>query len=160
MGFGKRVIGEQAYADSGRQGAVSKAAGGFGPRVIGQAAYDAAHPKATDAAAELPAIGSKPGESKPTEGEKTPVEAYNVAGAIAKAKQNPADLPRLLKLEMARADGPRKGVLRAYDDMLAAGDTKLPEETVVAMLAQIAEALGEAPAAGKDPADTPGQAAG
>jgi hypothetical protein len=133
MGFGARVIGKQAYEESKKADAAKTRVAGFGPRVIGQKAYDAAR---GITAPPVPPVGQAKKPDAPA------TEAYNVAGAIDAAKANVHDLPRLLALELQRADGPRKTVLRAYREMLA--DPGLDGGTVAALEEQIAAALGEA----------------
>jgi len=105
MGFGPRVIGEAAFLAEKAAKTEKAAVGYFGSRVVDAPVKVAPAPE--------PAVIPAP---------PVPVtEAYNFEQAIAVAKKNVHDLPRLLDLELARAAGPRKTVLRAYAEMALDG---------------------------------------
>ena len=125
MGFGPRVVGQEAFLAA--QAAEKKAAvvGTFGKRV-----QDIEAPKPVAPAPEPAVIPAPP----------VPVtEAYNFEQAIAVAKKNVHDLPRLLDLELARPSGPRKTVLRAYAEL--ALDGTLSDEVGLALDERITAAL-------------------
>jgi hypothetical protein len=128
VGFGRDIIGEAAVAAEKVLAAKKAVTGNFGPLVLDS-------PPAKVEAVEEPAA--------PAPAPQTPRvhEAYNFEQAIEVAKKNPYDLPRLLHLELDRADGPRKTVLKAYRELALRGD--LGDEIGLTLADTVDAALAE-----------------
>lgn len=142
MGFGSRVIGEEAVAAERAAQQAKKELGYFGKRVLATEKPVVPVAPVPTPEPEAPAPEEvAPEPRQPTDAERgfPDGEAYSWDQAIAVAKKNVHDLPRLLDLELARPDGPRKTVLKAYSELALAGE--LGDEAGLALDERIQAAL-------------------
>jgi hypothetical protein len=119
-GFGAAMIGEDLHALSTSEEAKALSAG-MGPAMLGTAP---APPKARPAAPPPPPPGS-----------------HSITEVVTLVQENPAMVIGLFDRELARAEGPRKGALKA---LLAAEEAKgdLANATLVKALSDTLDALG------------------
>ena len=133
MGFGPKVIGEAAFLAEKAAKTEKAAVGTFGRRVI-----DPTPPVVVVAPVPAPVVPEPAVIPAPPP---APTEAYNSERAVEVAKKNVHDLPRLLHLELDRADGPRKTVLKAYRELALRGD--LGDEIGLTLADTVDAALAE-----------------
>lgn len=114
--FGRRVVGDAEYEKEAAIAAVG--AKHFGPRVIGKAAQEPT--------AEAPATPYDPriGPRKPKSGEP---KGLSIAALIETLGENPLQFDELYAAELVRAEGPRKGALRALLGFEAEQDEPRPD---------------------------------
>ncbi len=127
-GFGRRVIGDEAWKAQEAAAKVAAGRGGFGPRVTG--AVEEVPPVATEEPQAEPTTDEAPPEAAVEPEAPTRLSLVELQKALAE-NATEGFFDEMLEVEMSRVEGPRKGGLRLLLKAEQVRDEVAPRKAIV-----------------------------